>query len=125
MPRNFHGFERSSAVAPSQVPSQLNYTTFSSDQRKPAETQQNQHSLSPGPTSKFLLPEETLPRGEVGALEESVLQDPFHPAQSLDHVRAIIVQVPEFAIVALVRPPERVLLQHLETRASRSLTWLH
>lgn len=68
----------------------------------------------------FILPEETFPRGEVGALEEGVLQDPFHPAQSLDHVRAVIVQVPEFAIVALVCPPERVLLQHLQTTADHS-----
>ena len=30
-----------------------------------------------------LLPEETFPRGEVGALEQGVLQNTFHAAQSL------------------------------------------
>lgn len=68
-------------------------------------------------TSRLLLPEETLPCGEVSALEESVLQDSFHSTKCLDHVCAVVVQVPEFAIVALMCPPERVLFQDLETRA--------
>src|SRR5689334_22495900 len=55
-----------------------------------------------------LLPEETLPGGEVGALEERVLQDALHTAQRLDHVRPVVVQVPQLAVVPLVRPPERV-----------------
>lgn len=108
-PKNFHGFLRSLIVAPSQLLSQCSQVT--------TENQQKLNRISkPEPRSKLLLPEETLPRGEVGALEECVLQDPFHPAQGLDHVRAVIVQVPEFAIVPLVRPPERVLLQHLQTK---------
>ena len=37
----------------------------------------------------------------------------LNSSQSLDHVRAIVVQVPELAVVTLMRPPERVLLQHL------------
>jgi hypothetical protein len=48
-------------------------------------------------------------------LEEGVLENALHPAQRLDHVRPIVVEVPEFAVVALVGPPERVLLQHLGT----------
>jgi len=60
-----------------------------------------------------LLPEQTLPGGKVGALEERVLQDALHAAQRLDHVRPVVVQVPELAVVTLVRPPEGVLLQHL------------
>jgi len=66
---------------------------------------------------RFLLPEETLPCREVSALEESVLQDPFHSTKCLDHISAVVVQVPEFAIMALMRPPERVLFQDLETTA--------
>ena len=95
-----------------------------------------------------LLPEQPLPGGEVGTLEERVLQDAFHAAQRLrerggggasrgrggargqrltvcttqqqaggggcahlDHVRAVVVQVPQLAVVALVRPPEGVDLQ--------------
>ena len=42
-----------------------------------------------------------------------MFQDALHAAQRLDHVRAVVVQVPKFAVVPLVRPPERVLLQHL------------
>lgn len=60
-----------------------------------------------------LLPKETLPSGEVCSLEECVLQDTFHPAQRLNHVGTIVVQVPEFSIVTLVRPPEGILLQDL------------
>ena len=59
------------------------------------------------------IPEETLPGGEVGSLEESVLQDALHTSQGLDHVCAVVVQVPQLAVVTLVGPPERILLQHL------------
>ena len=60
-------------------------------------------------------PEETLPCGEVGALEECVLQDALHTPEGLDHVRAVVVEVPQLAVVALMCPPEGVLLQHLVT----------
>merc|ERR1719318_1929485 len=60
-----------------------------------------------------LLPEEPLPGGEVGPLEQGVLQDPLHPTQGLDHVSPVVVQVPEFTIVSLMGPPEWVLFQHL------------
>mmetsp|Transcript_94895 Transcript_94895/g.290283 ORF Transcript_94895/g.290283 Transcript_94895/m.290283 type:complete len:372 (+) Transcript_94895:2060-3175(+) len=55
------------------------------------------------------LPEQALPRREVRALEQRVLQDAFDASQGLDHVRAVIVEVPQLPIVPLVRPPERVL----------------
>lgn len=42
-----------------------------------------------------------------------MLQNALHSAQSLNHVRAVVVQVPEFAVMSLVGPPERILLQHL------------
>lgn len=64
---------------------------------------------------KVLLPEETLPGGKISAFEECVLQDALHTAKSLDHVCAVVVQVPQFAIVPLVGPPERILLQHLHS----------
>lgn len=54
-------------------------------------------------------PEETLPGGEVSALEEGVFQDTLHATQGLDHVCAIIVQVPKLSIVPLVCPPEWIL----------------
>lgn len=59
---------------------------------------------------KVLSPEETLPGGEVSAFEECVLQDALHAAKSLNHVCAVVVQVPQLAVVPLVGPPERVLL---------------
>lgn len=62
----------------------------------------------------MLSPEETLPGGEVGALEEGVLQDALHTTQGLDHVCAVVVQIPKFAVMSLVSPPERILFQHLE-----------
>ena len=68
------------------------------------------------------LPEESLPGGEVGALEEGVFQDALHPSEGLDHVRAVVVQVPQLAVVALVSPPERVLLQHLHTTHHNTVT---
>eukprot|EP00906_Rhabdomonas_costata_P036699 RCo051448 len=60
-----------------------------------------------------LLPEQTLPGGEVRPLEQSVLQDSLHSTQRLDHVRAVVAEVPELAIVALVGPPEGVNLGQL------------
>mmetsp|Transcript_889 Transcript_889/g.2133 ORF Transcript_889/g.2133 Transcript_889/m.2133 type:complete len:481 (-) Transcript_889:3567-5009(-) len=56
-----------------------------------------------------LLPEETFPGREVRTFEQRVLQDAFHAAQGLDHVRSVVVQVPELAVMPLVCPPERIL----------------
>ncbi len=42
-----------------------------------------------------------------------MLQYPLDPTQSLDHVRAVVVKVPQLPVMTLVCPPERVLLQHL------------
>lgn len=61
-------------------------------------------------------PEETLPGGEVGALEECVLQYTLHSSEGLYHVCPVVVQVPQLAIVTLVGPPERVLFQNLQTK---------
>ena len=58
--------------------------------------------------ARSLLPEETLPRGEVRPLEQRVLQDTLHAAERLDHVGAVVVEVPQLSIVPLVRPPERI-----------------
>jgi hypothetical protein len=60
-----------------------------------------------------LLPEEALPSREVCSLEESVLENPFHAPEGLDHVRPVVVEVPELAVVLLVGPPEWVLLEDL------------
>lgn len=62
-----------------------------------------------------LSPEETLPGGEISAFEECVFQDALHATERLDHVCAVVVQVPQFAIVSLVGPPEWILLQHLHS----------
>ena len=45
------------------------------------------------------------PGREVRTLEQRVFQDTFDASQRLDHVRAVVVQIPELAVVALVRPP--------------------
>lgn len=58
-------------------------------------------------------PEQTLPCWEVGPLEERVFQDPLYSSKSLDHVRTIIVEVPQLSIMTLMSPPEWVLLENL------------
>ena len=63
--------------------------------------------------ARGLLPKQPLPCGEVGALEQGVLQDTLHTSQGLDDICPIVVQVPQLAIMALVGPPEGVLLEHL------------
>ena len=45
------------------------------------------------------------PGREVRPFEQRVFQDTFDASQGLDHVRPVVVQIPELAVVALVRPP--------------------
>ena len=40
------------------------------------------------------LPEETLPSREIRALEESVFEYPFDTTECLNHVSAVVVEVP-------------------------------
>ena len=63
--------------------------------------------------SACFFPEETFPSGEVSAFEKRMLQDSLDASERLDHVSAVVVKVPEFSIVLLMRPPERILLQDL------------
>lgn len=67
-------------------------------------------------------PEKTFPGGEIGAFEECMFQDALHSTQSLDHVCAVVVQVPQLAIVPLVGPPEWILLQHLHFTINTQIT---
>ena len=48
------------------------------------------------------------PGREVGPLEQRMFEDALDAPQGLDHVRPVVVQIPELAVVALVRPPARV-----------------
>ena len=45
------------------------------------------------------------PCREVRTLEQRVFQDTFDASQRLDHVRPVVVQVPELAVVSLMGPP--------------------
>lgn len=58
-------------------------------------------------------PKQPLPSGEVSPFEKCVLEDTLNSTQCLDHICAVIIEVPQFAIVLLMRPPEGVLLQDL------------
>ena len=58
--------------------------------------------------TRRLLPEETLPRREVRSLEQRVFQDTFHTTQRSDDVDTIVVELPQFTVVTLRRPPEWV-----------------
>ena len=67
-------------------------------------------------------PEKTFPRREVRPLEERVFQNALDTAEWLDHVRSVVVQVPQFAVVSLMRPPERILFQNLTTTTHSALS---
>ena len=67
-------------------------------------------------------PEQAFPGREVGALEKSVLQDTLNTAQCLDHVCTVVVQIPQLPVMTLVSPPERVLLQDLQTNTHTYIT---
>jgi len=71
---------------------------------------------------KFLadIPEETFPRWEVRSLEQSVFQNSLDTTKCLDHVSSVVVQVPQFAVMSLVCPPERILLQNLTAPTHKS-----
>ena len=54
-----------------------------------------------------LLPEETLPGGEVGALKKRVLQNAFHSPQSLDDICPVIVQIPaQTSLLFTIKEPD-------------------
>ena len=74
-----------------------------STERQSAEARTKVHDTTH--TRPHLLPEEALPRREIGSLEQRVLQDALHAAQGLDDVRPVVVQVPQLAVVAGVGPP--------------------
>ena len=42
-----------------------------------------------------------------------MLQNALHSSQGLDHVRAVVVEIPQLAIMTLVGPPEGILLENL------------
>ena len=63
--------------------------------------------------ARCFLPEEAFPGWEVSALEKSMLKDTLYATECLDHIRSVIVQVPQLTIVLLMSPPEWVLLKDL------------
>lgn len=44
-----------------------------------------------------------------------MFKDALDTSEGLDHVSSVIVQVPQFAVMTLVCPPEWVLLQDLQS----------
>ena len=55
-----------------------------------------------------LLPEQTLPSGEVRSFEERVLQNTLDTAKSCDDINTVVVELPQLSIVPLGCPPEGV-----------------
>ena len=51
----------------------------------------------------YLLPEQTFPGGEVGALEQSMLQNAFYTSQSLDDICPVVVQIPAHSTRSIPR----------------------
>jgi hypothetical protein len=68
-----------------------------------------------------LLPEQTLPCGEVRALEECVFENTVYTSESSDDVDTIIIQLPELAIVTLRRPPEWVTAEQIRATTAVEL----
>ena len=60
-----------------------------------------------------LFPEQAFPRGEIRSLKKGVLKNALDAAECLNHVGAVVVQVPKLAVVPLMRPPERVVLEQV------------
>ena len=56
---------------------------------------------------------------ESRTFEERVFQNALDAPERLDHVRAVVVQIPELAVVALVRPPA---LWRVSRRGARGLS---
>ena len=69
-----------------------------------------------------LLPEQTLPGREVRALEQGVLENTLDTSESSDDVDAVVVELPQLAIVTLRRPPEGVAAKSVSTRPNRIYT---
>jgi len=63
--------------------------------------------------SRGLLPEKTLPRWEIGALEQGMLKNGLNTTESLNHIGSVIVEIPELTIMLLMCPPEGILLKDL------------
>mmetsp|Transcript_10676 Transcript_10676/g.30496 ORF Transcript_10676/g.30496 Transcript_10676/m.30496 type:complete len:593 (+) Transcript_10676:6123-7901(+) len=73
-----------------------------------------------------LFPEKPFPSWEVGALEETVLEDALDSSEGLDHVRSVGIQIPELSVVTLVRPfewvhAEDLILLHLSADAPAAI----
>ena len=87
-------------------------STGTATHQGPAATTSTPVTTSPGTDlhglleTTGLLPEQTLPSREIRSLEQRVLQNALDTSQRLDHVRAVVVQVPQLAVMALVRPPD-------------------
>jgi hypothetical protein len=60
-----------------------------------------------------LLPEKTLPSREVSTLKQSMFQNTLDTTKSLNHVRTVIIKIPQFTIVSLMSPPEGIIFQKL------------
>ena len=70
-----------------------------------------------------LLPEQTLPSGEVRPLEQGMLEDTLDTAQSSDDVDTVVVELPQLAIVSLRGPPERIAeINQLEVKKGKICT---
>jgi len=50
--------------------------------------------------------EKSLPCWEIGSLEESVLKNSFNSSKSLNHISAIIVELPQLSVMFVMGPPE-------------------
>ena len=48
-----------------------------------------------------LLPEKTLPSGEVRSLEQSMLEDTLYTTKGRNDINTVVVELPEFTVMAL------------------------
>ena len=62
-----------------------------------------------------LLPEQTLPGRKVRALEQRVLEDTFHTTKRGNDIDTVVVELPQFSVVPLRSPPERITVPAVRT----------
>lgn len=58
-------------------------------------------------------PEKTFPGNKVGSCKKSMFQDSLYSSQTLNHISSIVIKIPQFSIMFLVCPPERILFEYL------------
>lgn len=61
--------------------------------------------------SGCLLPEQTLPSREVSSFEQGMFENALNTTKSSNDINSVIIKLPEFTIMSLRSPPERIAIE--------------